>query len=687
MTIVKNNLSLALAIIFLLVISGPQASARPVTGKIEGDAVRWVDAAFAKGVTPPFSFTLDGTSSDIFLKTWKFKKTEMPSREAGCSSYLFSWTGGKEKIRVECAVDVFGDFDAVKWVVAFKNEGAYNSGRISCQRSLDVSLSLGTGGNFVINTLEGGNISKTDFFPRAMAIDEGQAEVFVPKGGRSSEGAFPFFNIESPDGSGVVMAVGWTGTWTAEIANENGNSLGLSSGLDKFDSYLLSGESFRGPSVCLLFWKGSDHIDGSNKFRRFLTTHVCRKVNGKCAEYPLSCSFNYRDPYPYTEYSGITELWARAMAERYIQFGIRPDVFWLDAGWYEGASDYEHGRSWANTVGNWMPDKRRFPDGMYPVAQTVRRLGAKFMVWFEPERVMSGTEWADKHPEYLLEIPNSDKDTYRLFDLGNNEAREWMTNQIETLIRENGIDYYRQDFNMEPDIYWAANDEENRVGMKEVRHIEGLYEFWDHLLETFPELLIDNCASGGKRLDLETVGRSAPLWRSDYYHIGEPEIFQGQTVGLSEFLPFHGTGTATDDPYLFRSCMSGALVLNWKVTSNNSNVLRMRDNVALYESVKPYYSEDFYPMSEPGNLGSTKEWLAYEMVRPSDDSAVLVAFRRSEAQDPDYTVRLRGLNPDKVYKVYSFDKDEEKMISGEDLMAGFSIHLDEPKSSAVFMIK
>ena len=153
-----------------------------------------------------------------------------------------------------------------------------------------------------------------------------------------------------------------------------------------------------------------------------------------------------------------------------------------------------------------------------------------------------------------------------MFDLGNKEAREWLCRYIGDLIERNGIDYYRQDFNMEPDKYWAAHDEAGRTGMKEIRHVEGLYAFWDYLLERFPGLLIDNCASGGRRLDLETTSRSAPLWRSDYYHYDDPDGYQGHTYGLNFFLPIHGTGILQTDEYSFRSSISSALIYNWKIT-------------------------------------------------------------------------------------------------------------------------
>ena len=88
------------------------------------------------------------------------------------------------------------------------------------------------------------------------------------------------------------------------------------------------------------------------------------------------------------------------------------------------------------------------------------------MVWFEPERVIRGTQWAVEHPDWMLDIPEHNNDTYLLFDLGNPEACHWMSKYIGDMLEENSIDYYRQDFNMQPDIYWAANDEPGRTGMK-----------------------------------------------------------------------------------------------------------------------------------------------------------------------------------------------------------------------------
>ena len=187
----------------------------------------------------------------------------------------------------------------------------------------------------------------------------------------------------------------------------------MASGMKTMKLYLRPQETIRTPSISLMFWENIDRMAGHNKFRRFVLAHKSRKINGKFAEYPLSSGFNYRDPAPCTEYSCLTADYAIAMVKRYIQFGLKPEVFWLDAGWNTDAADFEHGKTWANTAGNWTVDTLRFPKGLRPVADEIHKVGAKFMVWFEPERVIRGTQWAVEHPDWMLDIPEHNNDTDR----------------------------------------------------------------------------------------------------------------------------------------------------------------------------------------------------------------------------------------------------------------------------------
>ena len=582
-----------------------------------------------------------------------------------------------------CDVKGYPEFRAVEWVLHFHNTSAKNSGQLTRVKVADFDMVYPAAGALKIHYAEGNKISKADYAPRTAEFRTEQPLHIEPHGGRSSEEAFPFFNLESEASrQGVMVAVGWTGTWFADLEKRDPNRLTLAAGMLNTDLYLYPGEQIRTPSVALMFWSG-ERMNGHNRFRRLVLAHHSRKVDGS-PFYPLCSAFNYRDPQPCGEYSCLTADWAIAMVRRYSMFELTPDVFWLDAGWHTGAGDFRHGKSWANTTGNWTVDRERFPEGLKPVSDAVHEAGAKFMVWFEPERVVKGTQWATEHKEWMLDTEwpeGSEQSTWYLFDLGNDEACDWLCKYYGDLIEENGIDYYRQDFNMLPAGYWRDADEPGRSGIKEIRHIENLYKFWDYLLERFPGLLIDNCASGGKRLDWESIGRSAPLWRSDYYHYDDPDGYQCHTYGLNFFLPIHGTGILLPDQYSFRSSLSSALQCNWKVTEPGVSVLDMQQRIREYRDIREYYYEDYYPLSGTGDLTGSDVWLAYQMHRPSDDSGIVVAFRRQNAPDTEYTVRLGGLTPDASYTLVDCDTQAETVRSGRELTEGLTLRLDNPKSS------
>ena len=676
---------IALTSALLLALGAIPASAQ-VRLHMQGDKTdiaRWIDSRFAKGQLPPFSFILDEKPSEEFLRSWRWSRTAPASTDKNVVLRTFTYTDPRSGLEVVCDVKGYPEFRAVEWVLHFHNTSAKNSGQLTRVKVADFDMVCPAAGALKIHYAEGNKISKADYAPRTAEFRTEQPLHIEPHGGRSSEEAFPFFNLESEASQqGVMVAVGWTGTWFADLEKRDPSRLTLAAGMLNTDLYLYPGEQIRTPSVALMFWSG-DRMNGHNRFRRLVLAHHSRKVDGS-PFYPLCSAFNYRDPQPCGEYSCLTADWAIAMVRRYSMFELTPDVFWLDAGWHTGAGDFRHGKSWANTTGNWTVDRERFPEGLKPVSDAVHEAGAKFMVWFEPERVVKGTQWATEHKEWMLDTEwpeGSEQSTWYLFDLGNDEACDWLCKYYGDLIEENGIDYYRQDFNMLPAGYWRDADEPGRSGIKEIRHIENLYKFWDYLLERFPGLLIDNCASGGKRLDWESIGRSAPLWRSDYYHYDDPDGYQCHTYGLNFFLPIHGTGILLPDQYSFRSSLSSALQCNWKVTEPGVSVLDMQQRIREYRDIREYYYEDYYPLSGTGDLTGSDVWLAYQMHRPSDDSGIVVAFRRQNAPDAEYTVRLGGLTPDASYTLVDCDTQAETVRSGRELTEGLTLRLDNPKSS------
>ena len=649
----------------------------------------WIETHFAKGKTPPFSFNYDGVPSGTFLKKWKFSKGDVTVMSDGTQSRGYSWKDRKSGVEVTAKVRIFNDFDAMEWTLWFKNGGTVNSGQISDVKVIDLDLESSKEGRWDLFYAKGSDARKDDFMAMTKTFEQGDTLYMTPYAGRSSSVAFPYFNAKTPEG-GLVVAIGWTGNWSATITRPAEERFNIKSGQREIDTYLMPGEEMRSPLAAMIPWQGEDRMDGQNILRRFITAHHHpRDSKGNIIEAPVCSSFNYGDPEPCNEYTCMTSEYAIALIHRYEQFNILPEVFWLDAGWYEKSDNWKEDWNWCNAVGNWTPDKERFPMGLGPIGDAAHEVGCKFMVWFEPERVVKDSDWAYEHPEYMLQagggkaVPHTIKRPYPdsfMIDMGNPDARKWMTEKILKLLEENRIDYYRQDYNIDPEYFWTSNDEPGRKGMKEIRYICGVYEFWDTLRSEFPDMLIDNCASGGRRLDLEAISRSIALWRTDYNY-GEPYGYQCHTYGLSQWLPSSGTGIPSSDAFNARSGFSNGAIFNWSVTSPASSILEMHRRISELESVRHYYMEDFYPLTGYDDTTGDDLWIAYQLNKSSDGTGRVLAFRRENNTENEISVRLRGLQPDKTYIIENQDSFQRYEKTGKELEECLTLRLDQPRTS------
>jgi alpha-galactosidase len=364
------------------------------------------------------------------------------------------------------------------------------------------------------------------------------------------------------------------------------------------------------------------------------------------------------------------------MINRHKQFNIIPEVFWLDAGWYSCKG------SWWQ-VGNWSPNRENFPNGLKTVTAAAHNVGSKFLLWLEPERVTEGTQFYDKNPEWLIKLPENSN---ILFNIGNTEARLWLTEYITDFLKKEGVDYYRQDFNFDPKPYWDANDKADRTGISEIRHIEGLYAYWDSLLVRFPNLIIDNCSSGGRRIDLETTSRSSPLWRTDYQY-GEPNGSQCHAYGLNFYLPLHGTGNFTVSPYHFRSNMSSSMVINWDINSKEHTQPELQKYFSDFKRFRPYYYSDYYPLTDTTNMTKDDVWLAYQLNRPDQKDGLIMAYRRKDCNETSITVKLRGVDKLAKYELTDEDSQAKITVTGKELTEGYSITLKDKPGSVLILYK
>ena len=388
----------------------------------------------------------------------------------------------------------------------------------------------------------------------------------------------------------------------------------------------------------------------------------------KAGRAPLQLRRGIRRPPPCNEYVCATEIYALAMIDRLRQFGIEPDACWIDAGWYENAT-----RNWWTGVGNWTVNRTNFPRGLKPVTDAARLWGKGFVVWFEPERVYEGTRLDREHADWLTKLPGNPN---RLLNLGDQRALSWLIAYLNAFIKSEGITVYRQDFNFDPAPYWKSMDAPDRIGIAEMKHIAGLYAFWDALLAANPGLLIDNCASGGRRIDLETIGRSVPLWRTDYQYY-EPNGYQCHTYGLHLFVPSSGTGNSNPRKYEFRSAMNGAVVVGWELNSFFNVGLAVED-IAEYRALRPYFWGDYYPLSQYST--GDDAWAVFQWDRPEERDGIVLAFRRPQA-GASIIVRPHGLDAAGDYEVAFEDYGISLIKTGRELAAGLALKIPEAPGS------
>ncbi len=201
-----------------------------------------------------------------------------------------------------------------------------------------------------------------------------------------------------------------------------------------------------------------------------------------------------------------------------------------------------------------------------------------------------------------------------------------MDNQSDFTEFRKGIDIYRQDSNIDPLDYWRANDALDRQGMTEIRHIEGLYAFLDELRRRHPDLIIDNCSSGGRRLDLEMTHRSIPLWRSDLQCSADysADGSQSQTYGLAYWLPMNSCGASrVADAYDFRSAMSAGVQACWpEIIGCDFPAEWAREMMREMFSIRDYFSGDFYPLTAYHT--SDDVWMAHQHHRRDLGEGVII---------------------------------------------------------------
>ncbi|MDO5310165.1 MAG: alpha-galactosidase [Planctomycetia bacterium] len=649
----------------------------------------------------PFSFMVGERSSRDWVKVDNAKITSQKCLENGERLTVLTWRDDATGLVCETTLAEYRDFPAMQWTVRLRNDASENSAPVHDFKALDLQWNRADTGLPLLYRTQGSDGREDDFLfapeemrksmwvhNRDVRMDSAANSAFrvglnsslFDSDMRPSATWLPFFNYQTgPDG--LIVALGWNGGWFAQFNHDGDGHTQITAGQERLNTVLYPGETIRSPLVGIMYWQG-DVVHAQNMFRRYMLAHNHPQENGKPALPPI-CRNSWGGTPTAEHLQAIAQI---------AQMKFDYDCYWIDAGWYGSGTEpcpSVFQGDWGSTVGDWRVNPTRHPDTLKPIADALQALNMKFLLWFETERAVQGVPATLEHPDWYLTSNGAPAAPGQslLLNLGCPEAREQLTQTIADILEENHVSWYREDFNMIPNPYWEAHDAPDRIGMTEMRFVEGLYQFWDDLRARIPGLMIDNCASGGRRLELETLKRSIVLWRTDYncFPYLRTEATQSHGFGLARWIPANATSPfVTDiDDYKCRSALSSGAVLALEASgqrvSENANQW-LRDRVAEAKRCRPYYYGDFYPLTEGNHANDA--WLAYSMFLPEEDAGIVVAFRRPNSPVAALIVELPTIEPGKVYEFEDADSQEKTIIDGKELIAnGFMIKTSEPRQS------
>ncbi|OHB79000.1 MAG: hypothetical protein A2V98_00240 [Planctomycetes bacterium RBG_16_64_12] len=617
------------------------------------------------GARYPVSFVYGGRPSDEILGAWQSQR-KAEELDADRTRVTTTWTDAATGLRLTMEALRFSDFPAIEWVLYFENTAAEDTPILENVQSLDMTFHspLSDEVPYRLHKTKGSVVNPSDFEPSITVIDGKKAETLSGGSGKSSAKDFPFFRIDTGEAS-VIVAVGWSGQWAAKLECPGRRHLRVTAGQELTHFLLHPGEKVRTPRILVLNSTGPP-IQCNSQFRRLIYKHYAARRSGKT---PL--------PLPYcntcfTRGGGwLNECNAEnqiSLIRAYGKLGLGALV--TDAGWFEGG--------WPAGAGNWTPRKDAYPDGMQPVALAAKEEGMVYGLWFEPERVVAGTALHRDHPEWVLTDGSPGQETL-LANFGLPEVRDYFFNIVAGFMEMPGFRVYRQDFNMYPVNWWRHHDPPDRQGITEMKHIEGLYTYWDRIAEAWPDSLREECASGGMRIDLETVSRMHIHQKTDYWFDNEAD--QAHLFGLSQYLPNQVVVAhlnRTDD-YSFHSTMASTLCLGWIADATDFDVARGKELLARYLKVRHLLIGDWYPLL-PYTTNAT-EWMASQYHRADLDEGMLLVFRHAESPYPAADVSLHGLDPQATYEFEYQSTGQVTRAKGADLMAALRLELPEKHTS------
>lgn len=376
----------------------------------------------------------------------------------------------------------------------------------------------------------------------------------------------------------------------------------------------------------------------SNNMHSFVHNHIAPKTD-------IPIMLNSWE----TVYFDISEQKLIGFADSAYELGF--DGVVIDDGWFVGRNDDKR------ALGDWIADKTKFPYGIAHYAEYLKGKGMRLGIWIEPEMISEESELYKTHSDWALVNKRARSivgRNQRILDLTNQDVSEYVYASLVRLVAEYGASYIKWDFNRRfADIVGGEGS------AYYYRYIKSLYGILSRFTTEYPNVIIENCASGGGRFDLGMLSFCPMGWVSDNTDpLSRAEIQEGTSYGypISVMLnhisasPSHQTRRISQFSTRLDTAMIGRFGAQYDVTKTtpDDNAL-IKDGILKYREYSKILSgASIYRLSHNEN---THIW----QVMASDGNKGLLYFmlKRFYSVSELKNIKLVDLDANRKYRIKS----------------------------------
>lgn len=556
-------------------------------------------------------------------------------------------------------------FDAISRSVSFRNDSKEN---MTLLRAMSASVDMDHS-RYDLLHLHGAwarerHVQRRRLSPGMQGIES--------RRGSSSHNHNPFLALLS-EGAGEEFgevygfSLVYSGSFSAQVEVDQYDTTRVTMGLNPFDfTWLLEpGQSFQTPEAVMVF--SAEGLGGmSRRYHKMYRTRLCRG-QFRDATRPVLVN-NWEATYFNFNADKIEQI---ASAGR--DLGI--ELFVLDDGWFGKRNDD------TTSLGDWVVDKNKLPDGLEDLVKRVRGLDMQFGLWFEPEMISPDSDLYRQHPDWCLHVEGRRRTEGRqqlILDFSRQEVGDAVADMVRGILRSAPITYVKWDMNRNMTEIGSAALPPERQRETAHRYMLGLYRVMEQLTTEFPHILFESCSGGGGRYDPGLLYYMPQTWTSDNsdavsrlkIQYGTSLVYPLSSMGAHvSAVPNHQVHRNTSLRTRGHAAMSGNFGYELDLTAfSEQEKEEVREQVKLYKEIRHLVQfGDFYRLRNPFE-GNEAAWT---IVSEDRSEAVLYYFRiLSEANEPIRWLRTMGLDPEGDYKCL----EDGNIYGGDRLMnAGLAV--------------